>query len=190
MERQPRRFQIGIACWTRGHFREGSEAMKPNIDRTIATTCAAFLLSTSPASARNGVTVTLPDKRVAVLAQGDLEPASIGSYSVTIFKDSALMHFVAGAVFSRDGSFLRADGKPRVRFADITGDGVPELIVSKLTAGSGDQVEVDALKIDAGSITFVMRVRTDSKHDEVAELRAACRRRADSDRYRERWREC
>jgi hypothetical protein len=158
--------------------------------RTVfATICAALLLPMH-ASGRDGVTLTLPDKRVAVLAQGDLEPASIGSYSVTIFKDSTLTQFVAGAIFSRDGTLLRSDGKPRIRFADVTGDGVPELIVSKLTAGSGNHLEVDALKIDASSITFVIRVRTDGKRDEVAELKAACRRRADSDRYRERWREC
>jgi hypothetical protein len=164
--------------------------MNRKIDRTaLAATCAALLLA-APASARNGVAVTLPDKRVAVLAQGDLEQDSVGSYSVTIFKDSTLTHFVAGAVFSRDGAILRADGKARTRFADITGDGVPELIVSKLSPGPGNRVEVDALKIDAASITFVIRVRTDGKHDEVAELKAACRRRADSERYRERWREC
>jgi hypothetical protein len=165
--------------------------MKRTIDRpVIATACAALLLLSPPSSARNGVAVTLPDKRVAVLSQGDLEGPSIGSYSVAVFQEPELTRFVAGAVFPRDGSIFLPDGKPRVKFADVTGDGKPEMIISKQSAGSGNQVEVDALRIDETSVSLVVRVRTDARNDELTELRAACRRRANSERYRERSREC
>jgi hypothetical protein len=40
-----------------------------------------------------------------------LEAASMGSYSVAVFKDAQLLHFDAGAVFSRNGTIFRDDGK-------------------------------------------------------------------------------
>lgn len=136
-----------------------------------------LVLATS-AMARDGVVVPLPDGRMAVLSEGTLEAASIGSYSVTVFNNRDLLHFEAGAVFSRDGSFFMDNGKPHVKFADITGDGKEELIVSKLTAGSGNYLEVDALRIDARAVSLVARVQTDARHDVVAELKAACQRGA------------
>lgn len=137
---------------------------------------ASSFLLTSHALAKDGVAIDLPDRRVAVLAVGDLEPASIGSYSVTIFKNRALTDFVAGAVFSRNGSFLQDNGRPRAKLADINADGIKELIVSKLTAGSGNYLEVDALSIDARGVRLVARIQTDTRHDVIAELRAACKR--------------
>lgn len=134
--------------------------------------CTAALL-TMPAQARDGVAVTLPDKRMAVLSEGDREPASVGSYSIAIFKDSTLTDFVTGAVLSRDGSLFQDSGKPRVTFADITGDGTRDLIVSKLTAGSGNYLEVDALRIDSKSVQLLVRVNIDTRHDEIAALRSA-----------------
>jgi hypothetical protein len=126
--------------------------------------------------AKDGVTVTLPDQRVAVIAVGDLESASIGSYSVTIYKDRSLLDFQAGAVFVRNGSLFQDNGKPRVKFADVTGDGVKELIVSILTAGSGNYLQVDALSIDARGVRLLTRIQTDSRHDVITELKAACKR--------------
>jgi hypothetical protein len=126
--------------------------------------------------ARDGVAITLPDKRVAVLSEGDLESGSIGSYSIAVFNAPDLMDFVAGAVFSRDGSLFQNSGKPRAEFADITGDGTEDLIVSKLTAGSGNHLEVDALRIGAHSVKLLARVQSDTKHDVVAALRAAYKR--------------
>ncbi|MDA5193469.1 PliI family lysozyme inhibitor of I-type lysozyme [Govanella unica] len=143
----------------------------------VALACAVFGLG-SPVLAKGGVAITLPDKRVAVLSQGDLESASIGSYSVAVFKDRNLMDFAAGAMFSRDGSIFQDDGKPRVKFADITEDGRPELIVYKLTAGSGNYLEVDALRIDKNELRLLARVQTDSKHDAIAALKAAYKRAA------------
>lgn len=140
----------------------------------LILTISITLFQTTPAVAREGVAVTLPDKRVAILAEGDLESASAGSYSVAIFKDEMLLDFEAGAVFSRDGSFFQDDGKPRVMFADITGDGNKELILSRLTAGSGNYLEVDALDISGSEIRMVARVQSDTTQDVVSVLKAAC----------------
>jgi hypothetical protein len=104
----------------------------------VTSACAAMLLPV-PAFARDGVAITLPDKWVAMLSEDDLEPASIGSCSIAVFKDRDLVDFVVGAVFSRDGSFFQDNGKPRAEFADITGDGTKDLILAKLTAGLRSQ---------------------------------------------------
>ena len=129
------------------------------------------------AIAKDGVFISLPDKRVAVLSEGDLERNSIGSYSVVVFKDAALIDFEAGVVFSRDGTIFQDNGKPRVKFADITGDGTKELIISKLTAGSGNYLEVDVLRINAHSIRLLIRLNLNTKDDEIAMLKMACQRR-------------
>ncbi|WP_342335414.1 PliI family lysozyme inhibitor of I-type lysozyme [Burkholderia pseudomallei] len=141
----------------------------------VIPACATMLLSV-PALGRDGVAINLPDKRVAVLSEGDLEPASGGSYSIAVFKDRDLVDFLAGAVFSRDGSFFQDNGKPRAEFADITGDGTKDLILSKLTAGSGNYLEADALRIEAHSVKLLVRVQTDTNHNVVAALKAAYKR--------------
>ncbi len=79
--------------------------------------CAAASIGFAglPAMAKDGVAIALPDQRVAVLSEGDLEAASMGSYSVAVFKDAQLLHFDAGAVFSRNGTIFRDDDKLRVK---------------------------------------------------------------------------
>jgi len=144
----------------------------------ICCAAASIALAGQPVMAKDGVALALPDQRVAVLSEGDLEAASMGSYTVAVFKDAQLLDFDAGAVFSRNGTIFRDDGKLRVKFADITGDGNQALIVSKLTAGSGNYLEVDALRIEAGSVRLLTRIQTDTHHDEIVELKAACRRGA------------
>jgi hypothetical protein len=126
------------------------------------------IMAILPAHARDGVLVTLPDKRVAVIAEGDLEPASVGSFSVTVYKTEELTDFVAGGVFERDGSIFDDEGKPRVHFADITGDGKPEMIISSLTAGSGNMRSGIALELSDHIISTLVNFDIASKQD-VAE---------------------
>ncbi|MDR0217814.1 MAG: PliI family lysozyme inhibitor of I-type lysozyme [Enterobacteriaceae bacterium] len=134
------------------------------------------LLLASPVFAKDGVLINLPDKNFAVISIGDLESESIGSYSVAVFKDKDLTDFSTGAIFSRDGSIFQDNGKPRVTFADIDGDGAKEMIVSKLSAGSGDYLEVDALKITGKKISLLTRINTDSKGDLIKLLQAHCKK--------------
>ncbi|TCM65070.1 PliI/PliC-like inhibitor of I-type lysozyme [Acinetobacter calcoaceticus] len=105
--------------------------------------------------AAEGQKFTLPDNRTAVISQGDLESASIGSYSIAIYKDAELMDLVAGAVFARDGSVFMDNGQPRIEFQDLNGDGNKELIVSKLTAGSGHYLEVDVLSLEGEQVKLI-----------------------------------
>jgi hypothetical protein len=142
-----------------------------------ALLAGAALLWPTWSHARDGVAIPLPDQRVAVVSEGDLEAASIGSYSVAVFKDAALLDFAAGAVFSRDGSVFPRGRAPQHALADINGDGVKELIVFQHTAGSGDYVQVDALRLDAHAIKLVVRVSIDTRHDAIAALKAGYKAR-------------
>ncbi|PHM30494.1 PliI family lysozyme inhibitor of I-type lysozyme [Xenorhabdus innexi] len=134
------------------------------------------LILSCPAFAKNGVLISLPDKKFAVISTGDLESASIGSYSIAIFKDKELTEFISGAIFSRDGSIFEDNGKPRITFADINGDGNKELIVSKLTAGSGNYLEVDALKITDKDVRLLTRINTNSTNNIIKLLRKHCKK--------------
>ncbi|CDG21086.1 conserved exported protein of unknown function [Xenorhabdus poinarii G6] len=147
-----------------------------NIIKTIAISTLLTLSLSTPASAREGKLINLPDKRFAVLSTGDLESASIGSYSIAIFKDKELIDFVTGAIFERDGSVFEDNGHPRINFADIDGDGVKELIVSKLTAGSGRYLEVDALKVSEKNVRLLTRIHINENNDPIKVLRAICKR--------------
>ncbi|PHM29247.1 PliI family lysozyme inhibitor of I-type lysozyme [Xenorhabdus budapestensis] len=140
----------------------------------LSTLLTLFLSHTT--FAKDGTLINLPDKKFAVISVGDLESASIGSYSIAVFKDQKLTDFSTGAIFSRDGSLFEDNGKPRVMFADIDDDGAKELIVSKLTAGSGNYLEVDALKITDKNVKLLTRINTDSKNDLIKLLRTHCKK--------------
>ncbi|OTA16118.1 hypothetical protein Xvie_02161 [Xenorhabdus vietnamensis] len=146
------------------------------IIKTIVIPTLITLLLSTPAGAREGKVINLPDKRFAVMSTGDLENASIGSYSIAIFKDKDLTDFETGAIFERDGSVFKDNGNPRITFADINGDGSKELIVSKLTAGSGNYLEVDALKITKKNVTLLTRIHINGNNDPIKSLRAICKR--------------
>ena len=117
--------------------------------------------------------MTLPDKRVAVISEGDLEPASIGSYTVALYKDDGLIDYLGGGIFPREGSVFDDSGKPRISFGDITGDGNPEMIVSKLTAGSGNYLDVDVLKLNDSVVERVLNFTSDTKKDLLIEAKRA-----------------
>lgn len=120
-------------------------------------------LAAGSVSAHNGKMITLPDSRVAVIANGDLESASIGSYSIAIYTDNNLFDFVAGAIFSRDGSIFMDNGEPRIEFIDMDGDGKEDLVITKLTAGSGTYLEVDVVSITDNSIKLLARETGEDK---------------------------
>lgn len=102
-------------------------------------------------------TATHPQtKGIAVVAEGDLEPRSIGSYSLRLYakNDPAFPYddFIAGIVRPRDGSI------ESIRFADLDRDGVPEIIVVMRAAGSGGFLSADAFHFQASSLTLLTSV--------------------------------
>ncbi|AYA39962.1 PliI family lysozyme inhibitor of I-type lysozyme [Xenorhabdus nematophila] len=147
-----------------------------DIMTAIAISSLIALSLSTQAIAKDGTLINLPDKRFAVLSVGDLESASIGSYSIAVFKDKDLTEFETGRVFARDGSVFDDSNKPRIVFADINNDGSKELVVSKLSAGSGNYLEVDALQITDKNVKLLARINIKGKNDPVKSLRALCKR--------------
>lgn len=108
-------------------------------------TLTLLLTFTSLTFAQKMEKYQLPNGQWLVISEGALENASMGSYTVTVFNDENLVDFVQGAVFSREGSLFTDGGAARIEFVDINDDGQSEILVTKLTAGSGNYLEIDLI---------------------------------------------
>jgi hypothetical protein len=86
---------------------------------------------------------------VAVAAEGDGEPRSIGSYALRVYapanENGPRDRFVGGTLRSRDGTV------EAIRFADLDRDGTPELVVVLRSAGSGGYLSADAYRLRGGA---------------------------------------
>jgi hypothetical protein len=118
--------------------------------------CGALLLavSTSPLAdggARFVRSAPLPDARATiVVAEGDFEPRSIGSYSIRAYAaaDARFPYdrFLAGAVRPRNGVV------EELRFADVDGDGAPDIIVVMRASGTGGHRSADAFHLQGRAL--------------------------------------
>jgi ecotin len=99
--------------------------------------------------------LALPTGQTAVIAEGDFEARSIGSYSVRIYAtqssqpDDDTTFFSAGVIRARDGTV------EKVFLAELGNDGPPSLVVAIRSAGSGGYLSADAFTI--GKDTVVLR---------------------------------
>ncbi len=97
---------------------------------------------------------------VVVVAEGDLEPRSTGTFSVRAYRADAeaerkgfdLDAYLGGVLCQREGVV------ESVSSADIDGDGRPELIVAMRSAGSGGWRSGVALKVRESRVEVVARV--------------------------------
>ena len=143
--------------------------------KTIIIASVAFLLTgLAQGSERNLRFVEklqVPSSaEVIVVAEGDFEPRSTGSYSLRIYggasKKFPTDDFVAGLVRPRNGTV------EAVKFADVDGDDKPEIVVIIRAAGSGGYVSADAFRYRNRSIEFIGSVSDlDKKMDPIQALR-------------------
>jgi len=107
----------------------------------------------------------LPDGRVAVVAEGDMEPRSIGSYSVRLYREGNPQFptddFQGGIICKRDGSIVR------VEMTDIDGDTVSEVVVVIQCAGSGGYLSADAISVRHDKPFVVTNVADLGKNTDV-----------------------
>ena len=99
--------------------------------------------------------LALPSGQTAVIAEGDFEARSIGSYSVRVYAtqsaqpDDDTTFFSSGVIRARDGTV------EKVFVADLGSGGPPILVVAIRSAGSGGYLSADAFTI--GKNTVVLR---------------------------------
>jgi hypothetical protein len=97
--------------------------------------------------------LALPTGQTAVVAEGEFEARSIGSFSVRLY-DAAPMpdettFFTSGLVRPRDGTVEKAVT------ADIDGDGHFEIVVIIRSAGSGGYQSVQAVAVAKNQLVFM-----------------------------------
>ena len=118
--------------------------------------------------------LALPAGLTAVVAEGDFEARSIGSYSLRIYSTQNAQagddttFFTSGMVRERDGSV------ENLFLADLDNDGRPSLVVTVRSAGSGGYLSADAFGISSERIVlraFVSGLLPDA--DPVAALKTA-----------------
>lgn len=90
---------------------------------------------------------------VIVVAEGDFEPRSVGSYALRVYGGSSKKFptddFVVGLVRPRNGTI------EALRFADLDGDGRPEIVVIIRSVGSGGYLSADAFRYRTKSLEFI-----------------------------------
>jgi hypothetical protein len=96
--------------------------------------------------------IALPDGWTAVVAEGDLEARSIGTYSVRLYRDAELTTYESGLIAPRDGVV------EDVRIADLDGKGDEQLVVIVRSVGSGGYLSAQAFAFDKGRLEARSRV--------------------------------
>ena len=145
-----------------------------------AVSCPLFILCFSlisivqPVQADDGRRVIktgfMPDSRQAVIvAEGDKEPRSIGSYSVRLYakNDPAYPYdrFLAGMVRPRNGMLQD------LLFADIDKNGQADIVVITRYAGSGNFVTAEAFHLQGNNLRLLASVAgLDAKRDAIQVL--------------------
>jgi hypothetical protein len=98
--------------------------------------------------------LALPTGQTAVVAEGDFEARSIGSYSVRIYStqsaqpDDDTTFFSAGVIRPRDGTV------EKVFVADLDNGEAPSLVVAIRSAGSGGYLSADAFTIEKNTVVL------------------------------------
>ena len=114
--------------------------------------------------------LTTPTGQTLVVAEGDYEARSIGSFSVRLYEAAAApdetTFFVAGLIRARDGVVEKAI------LADIDGDKQQEVIVIVRSVGTGSYQSAHAFAIAKDTLVFLSAVEDLAPDaDPVAALR-------------------
>jgi hypothetical protein len=119
-----------------------------------AAVIAMLLASATDVSAQERFVakLTLPDGRTAVVAEGDFEARSTGSFSVRLYDAAAApdetTFFASGLIRARDGVV------EKVVLADVDGDRQPEVVVVVRSAGTGSYLSAHAFATGKGKLAF------------------------------------
>jgi hypothetical protein len=100
--------------------------------------------------------IALPTGQTAVVAEGDMEARSIGSFSVRLYAKAeptdATTFFTSGLVRPRDGTV------EKIELADVDGDGAQEIVVTTRSVGSGGYLSAQAFAVAGDQVSFRVEV--------------------------------
>jgi hypothetical protein len=116
--------------------------------------------------------VKLPSGQMAVIAEGDFEARSLGSFTVRLYDKAEAQDettfFSSGVVLSRNGAV------ETVLLGDIDKDKNPEIIVNVRSVGSGSYLSAHAFTIEGGTVRLARSLsELKANADTLAELRSA-----------------
>jgi Periplasmic lysozyme inhibitor of I-type lysozyme len=119
--------------------------------------------------------LTLPAGKTIVVAEGDLEARSLGSFSVRLYEAAAAADettfFISGLVRARDGVI------EKVMLADVDGDQRQEIVVIARSAGTGNYLSAQAFATAGDKLSFLVAVEgLAADADPVAALRSTSKR--------------
>jgi hypothetical protein len=145
----------------------------------IWVTAMALLLAASVQAAAQDRFVsklTLPTGKTAVVAEGDFEARSTGSFSVRLYEAAAspdeTTFFISGLVRARDGVV------EKVMLADINGDQQQEIVVTVRSVGTGSYLSAHAFAVAKDKLVFLAEVEgLAANADPVAALRESRKKR-------------
>jgi hypothetical protein len=142
--------------------------MKTLFALTVALIASVTLYAAEPD--RFITKVKLPSGQTAVVAEGDFEARSTGSFSVRLYEaappEDETTFFTAGLIRARDGTI------ETVVLADVDGDQRPEIIVNVRSAGTGGYLSSHAFAFDKKRLIFCGAVEgLPLQADPVATLR-------------------
>ena len=138
------------------------------------------LLVSGPLNAANSdrfiTKVKLPSGQTVVVAEGDFEARSIGSFSVRLYDAvtpvDETTFFSAGIVRFRDGTV------EKVMLADVDDDQQPEIIVLVRSTGTGGYLSAHAFAVDRQRLIFRAEVEgLPSDAEPTVALRNSIRKR-------------
>ncbi|MBR9858745.1 MAG: hypothetical protein GYB38_13660 [Gammaproteobacteria bacterium] len=119
--------------------------------------------------------LTLPTGQTVVVAEGELEARSIGSFSVRLYQAAAApdetTFFLSGIIRPRDGVL------ENVVVADVVGDARPEIIVISRSIGTGSYQSAYVFEFTENTLHF--RTQLDgfaADKDPIAALRTSTAR--------------
>jgi Periplasmic lysozyme inhibitor of I-type lysozyme len=120
--------------------------------------------------------LALPTGQTVVVAEGDFEARSIGSFSVRLYDAAPIpdetTFFTSGLVRPRDGTVVRAIA------ADVNGDGNVEIVVVIRSAGSGGYQSAQAVAVAKNELVFMAGLdNLEASIDPVEALRRSLKTR-------------